>query len=181
MDCMMGCPRVWAPHHAAARIEGRQPPEADFLARSRNERSRVLSRARRAQHPGMVAQEAPPFKLEPGCESLGCACDLGAECLRRDVPPGRDLNDVRARSLGAAPGVDPAQLVLGALQVVLSLVLELEQEFQLCPQAEFLLQAAPDGVVHILAQAWMRAAGVRPVARPQGFALRALLQDRKSV
>src|SRR6202051_1714990 len=126
----------------------------------------------------MVTQEALPLKLEPRCESLWCACDLGAQCLWRNVAPGRDLMYVRARSLGAAPGVDPAQLVFGALQVVLSLVLELEQEFQLGPQAEFLLQAAPDGVVHILAQAWMRAAGVRPVARPQAFSFRALLHEQ---
>src|SRR6476469_2463729 len=126
----------------------------------------------------MGKQETLPLKLEPRREGLGRASDLGTERLLRHVAPCRDLMDVRARPFGAAPGVDPAQLMLGALRIVLSLVLEFEQECQLRAQAEFLVQAASDGVVHLLAPAWMRAAGVRPVARPESFAHRTLLYEQ---
>src|ERR1700738_1439234 len=124
------------------------------------------------------SHNARPFDLEPRCESLWRTRDLGLQFMRRDVAPGRDLVGVCARQLSAAPGVDPAQLVLGELRVVLRLVLELEQEFELCGHAEFLAQAATDRVLHLLATAGMRAAGVGPVARPQAFALRALLQEQ---
>jgi hypothetical protein len=67
----------------------------------------------------MLTQDARPCELEPWCECFGCVCDLGAQRLRGDVAPGRDLVHVRARSLGAGPGEDPAQLMLDALRVVL--------------------------------------------------------------
>src|ERR1700720_1452313 len=126
----------------------------------------------------MLTQDARPCELEPRRERLGCACDLGTQRLGGDVAPGRDLVHIRARSLGTGPGEDPAQLMLDTLRVVLRPVGELEQEFQLCPQTEFLAQAAMDGVVHALPTARMRAAGVGPVARPQALALRALLQKQ---
>src|SRR5688572_27717 len=68
--------------------------------------------------------------------------------------------------------------MLGADGAELRLILELVEILERTREAELLLQAACHGIRHGFAAARMRAAGIRPVPRPEHLALAALLQQQ---
>src|SRR5580692_582531 len=97
----------------------------------------------------MIAPYPSPFEHEPGREFRAVGGrHLALQVLRGyPAPVGYLLGIHRRRGLGPAD-VDRAELMLGAVVVELSMVLELEQEFEVAADAELFRQASAGGGLH---------------------------------